>query len=198
MAHGLSRQRAQNAIRSLGLSGPNEAVAALWLSHWTQDGLPLFSRFPVEELHENVAGAVIFAVHPDRVVICEHAGTLLHDWLGFDLTGHDLIAITPVVDRDRRYAHILRMLDGAISYSERVFRLVGGVEIMLPEIGLPFAEEKPDEPRRILFHMGWRPHDGERHAANFQADTAISERFRLVPFDDGDCAKADPAILAAS
>ena len=147
---------ARNALDSFALSAANREVADYWLSLWREDP-PMRGQFEPRCLKAHIPAIGIFEVMPDDRVICRLAGSYLETALGYNLTGRDLLEVTPKEEREDRIRFTHAIVEGAISFAMRRFSKSDGSQIVVDEIALPFADVTSQSGRRYLFHSGWRP-----------------------------------------
>lgn len=150
------RDLARSALDSFALSAANRDVADYWLSLWT-DRPPTRSQFEPRHLKAHIPAIGIFEVMPDDRVICRLAGGYLESALGYNLTGRDLLAVTPKEEREDRVRFTRAIVEGAISFALRRFLKPDGSQTIADEIALPFADVTGQGGRRYLFHSAWRP-----------------------------------------
>ena len=150
------RDLARSALDSFALSAANREIADYWLSLWTQSP-PTRSQFEPRHLKAHIPALGIFEVMPDDRVICRLAGSYLESALGYNLTGRDLLEVTPKEEREDRIRFTHAIVEGAISFALRRFLKPNGSQTVADEIALPFADITGQGGRRYLFHSAWRP-----------------------------------------
>ena len=151
-----SFEKAKFALAELRVAGSNREVADYWLSLWSNDAPPTREQFKPGLAKKYLSSMAVFEVMPDGPVICRLAGTFVKAALGFDLTGEDLLAVTPEQQRETRIKQTRQIVDGAISYAHRSFRFQGH-ETIAAEIALPFAGVTDGGGRQYLLHSEWSP-----------------------------------------
>jgi hypothetical protein len=77
--------------------------------------------------------------------------------LGMDVTGQDVIALSPPEYRAARMARNTRVVEGAISLRRQKFHERAGGPVMVEDIYLPLSGIAEDGSRTILYHADWRP-----------------------------------------
>ena len=85
------------------------------------------------------------------------AGSYYERVLGFDLTGQDILILTPAALREERLARAWHIVQGAVTVSQRPYQLSTGGTLMVEEIALPFGDTLADKTRYFLMHNDWRP-----------------------------------------
>jgi hypothetical protein len=186
-----SRERARRAIESLGLLGGNAEVAAHWLASWDRHVPPVWSRFDLAPLAQHLPAIAVFEVTPGERIVCLLAGSLYKLALGFELTGRDLIALTPERLRAERWKNVTQIIRGGVSVATRSIYRVGARPVESEELALPFADANDRGTAHYLVHSNWRP-DYEESTSNAapRAHAGLADRQRIVSFVE--TMKAEP------
>jgi hypothetical protein len=148
---------ASKAISSLELRGMNKAVSRHWLSVWRNEKPPTSSRFFETCNWRSTPAIAIFEVCKGQSITCVLAGSYYRVALGFELTGQDLLALTPAADRETRLERVWAIGDGAIMAAQRKFASLSGGEESIEEVYLPLSDVAKPDTRTYLMHSNWRP-----------------------------------------
>jgi hypothetical protein len=152
-----NKQSAETALESLGFNSKNAALAHYWLSLWDGDTPPTRGALNPARMKELLPGIAIFDCRPDESLRCRLAGSAIVAGLGVDVTGQDLIALTPPAFRKARLERSSRVTQGAISRRHQKFTERTGGAALVEDIHLPLSGIAEDGSRSILFHADWRP-----------------------------------------
>ena len=159
LIHRFDHRLAQEILEDLPLAPENRRLADYWLSLWQGDALPRRSQFSPSAVRDLLPGIMIHEVQPGLRVSIRLCGTAINQAFGRDLTGCDLIAISPDETRAVRLARHSEIAQGAIGFGLRRGLSRLGVEAVSEELHLPFGDITPDGARMILFHSNWRARD---------------------------------------
>ena len=151
------REDAIVAVQTLGLQGHNRAVADYWLSLWSGDRPPMRSSFNPKRLLRRMPALALMEVRPDESVRCRLAGSYSRLIYGFDMTGKDLLALTPAAQRAQRIQNVRALVMGHVITSRKPLRHDNGRVDWVEDICLPFADPAEDGSRRYLGHTNWNP-----------------------------------------
>jgi hypothetical protein len=170
---------AARAVESLGFGKTNLDLARYWLSRWKNGAPPLRADIAPRDVKKQLPGIAILEWHSDGAVMCRLAGSALVMGLGIDITGMDMIAITPPEFREVRMARYRRVANGAVSRCAKPHRTRFGATVTIEDILLPL-ESNEGGSRQILYHADWRPQTLDRTVAeivdgmNMTIDESIS------------------------
>jgi hypothetical protein len=170
---------AAQKIGRLGIDGFNRRFAEYWLSLWRGDTPPMLSSFDPLKLAPLLSSIVMIEVRMRGSEHCRAAGRNIAVALGFDLTGKDLIALTPVYERRERIHLVEDIVLGGIALAYRPFLRANGRMENIQELALPFADLTEDGSLRYLVHTNWRPTQMEHNPGTVRADTRVSARTRV-------------------
>lgn len=182
--HHWSRQAAIQALEHFGLSASNLRLARYWLSMWNDNGAPVRAAIKPSQIKDNLPGIAIFQCRPHESIHCRLAGSAIAMGLGMDVTGKDLVALTPPEFRAARLARTSRVALGAVSRRKQQFRTRHGEYVMVEDIQLPLSDLAEDGSRQVLYHADWRPKSMDRTSAEIVDGLAIAEGvefFELAP-----------------
>lgn len=181
MIHRFDRQIAETALGMLPLAETNRRLAVYWLSLWEGDALPPRSRFAPAAVPDLLPGIMIQEVKPGLSMTVRLCGTAINQAFGRDLTGCDLIALSPPEARAERLARNSRIAEGAIGFGVRRGETRTGKSTESQEIHLPFRDVTENGARLILLHSTWRSRDAEPGVAEVENVLRLAEEFQIVP-----------------
>jgi hypothetical protein len=170
---------AAQKIERLGVEGLNREFAAYWLSLWRGDAPPLLSVFDPLKVAKLLPSLVMVEVRPGASEHCRAAGSNVSLALGFELTGKDLIAMTPQVQRRERVRLVEDIVLGGLSTSYRTFLRSDGHKDIIQELAVPFADMTVDGSLRYLVHTNWRPTEQERFPGTARCDARVAKNIRV-------------------
>lgn len=145
------------AVRALGLHGHNRHVADYWLSLWNGDRLPIRAVFDPKRLSGRMPAMSIMEVRPDEGLHCRLAGSYSRLMYGIDLTGKDILALTPAEQRAQRMRNVRSIVMGQVVVQRKPLRHDNGVVEWVEDVCLPFADLAENGSRRYLGHTNWQP-----------------------------------------
>jgi len=183
--HRVKMQQARAALIGFDLHGGNAEVAEYWLSKWTNDAPPARESFEPKHLSSCLPSMAIFEIdRKAKTVRCRLAGSHCRMALGYELTGKDLMSVTPEDEKAQRWANIEAILDGSVSVGVRGFRNGDGRVASMQEIALPFSGDA-NGLSFYLFHSNWRP-QGDGWMANTpgRVSAALGRAQHIVSFGD--------------
>jgi hypothetical protein len=175
-------ERAANAIARLDLKGPNKEVAAHWLSRWRDDKPPLRRNFDATQIARHGPAIAIFEIKRGEAIPCIAAGAFCRLALGYDLTGHDLLSVTDLAERDARLAWCWQLVQGAVTVSYRSFKSEGRSAANAQGVSLPFSDIKADGSRYFLMHTNWRPVGDDWIDGHVTADAPVPVSRQIISF----------------
>ena len=152
----VDRALAVAALARLDLEPHNRALAELWLSLWSGDGLPPRSAISPSRLKPYLSGLILFDVVPDTSVTIRLAGTRYRHVLGAELTGKDWLALSPPDYRPKRLAIFSAVARGTMVVAHRRVQMTMGEDYISQEILLPFAAV-PGATPAVLAHVNFQP-----------------------------------------
>lgn len=148
---------ASAALDALPLTPVNRALCDYWLSLWKAGALPHRKDFVPSKVRDALPGIMIMEIKKGAYVRIRLAGTAISQVFGRDITGEDMIALSPEAERAGRLERNAFTADGAAALTMRqADARLGGVKTS-QELQLPFADITPDGARLVLFHTSWRP-----------------------------------------
>jgi hypothetical protein len=149
---------AKQALNEFRPSGANREVADYWLSLWKAQSPPTREQFDPKSVAKHLSGIAIFELMPDGPIICRLAGTYIQKAVGQELTGKDLLEVTPPDLRTARAAGARMVVDGAIVFGQRRLKRFDSEEALaVDEILLPFASSRDRGGRKCLYHTEYAP-----------------------------------------
>ena len=175
------RQIAETALAGWSLAAANRRLAEYWLSLWEGDALPPRSRFAPAAVRDLLPGIMIQEVKPGVRMTVRLCGTAITQAFGRDLTGCDLVALSPPDVRAERLARNSRIAEGAIGLAARRAMSRMGKPAESQEIHLPFADITEDGARLILLHSSWRPKGAEPGVPEVENVLRLADEFQIVP-----------------
>lgn len=116
------------------------------------------------------------------MLTCLAAGSFYHLALGYDLTGGDVLAVTPESEQKARLTRCWSLIEGAVSVSQRVFESSMGTAISAQGIILPLSDVGPDDARHLMMHTNWRPSASEMILGPVKTNTGAAAFKRIEPF----------------
>ena len=152
-----SHSTASEAVAALGLSGANLQVAQQWLAAWSDGRPPRGARFFAKCDGRNIPAFAIFEVSQGESLRCVLAGAYFGMALGFDLSGQNMLILTPAADRAMRMERAWSIGDGAILSGKRDISVGGAPATAHEEVYLPLADSSKESVRTYLMHTNWRP-----------------------------------------
>jgi hypothetical protein len=123
-------------------------------------------------------------IREDKSLRCIQGGAFIRLALGFDIKGQDLLALSPVGERDARMAYWWQVVEGAVSVTYREFKSKEGPSGFAQGIGLPFSDRRPDGSRYFLMHTNWRPVGTDWIDGNVRADIQTTSARQMIAFKD--------------
>ncbi len=176
-----THENAAKALSAIDPHGFNREIADYWLSLWQSDTPPTRASFDPMKIVSHLSAVAIFEVRPGETVRCRLAGNHYRLALGFELTGLDLLALTPFAQRGERMRNATEIVRGAISIAQRAVLRADGSAPLFEEVVLPFADCAEDGSHRYLVHSNWRPGRDEWGVGPHRADTSLADQRRYVP-----------------
>ena len=169
---------AVSKIERLGVKGLNREVAAYWLSLWRGGTPPMLASFDPLKLAPHLASIAMVEVRLRESEHCRAAGSNIRAAVGFDLTGKDMVTLTPAHQRRERMHLIEDVVLGSIALCHRPFLRADGSTDSVQEIALPFADMTEDGSLRYIAHTNWRPTEAERASDQVRSDVHLARRIR--------------------
>lgn len=167
------------------LSPANRQLATYWLGLWDGDEPPLRANFSPARVRELLPGIMIQEVVAGERVWIRLCGTAINQAFGRDLTGADLIALSPDTNRDDRLAYLSRIAEGAIGFAIRRATTRHDQPAHSEELHLPFRDITDDGGRLVLFHSDWRARDAHPGVAELPNVMDCSIEMRAFPLIGG-------------
>ena len=157
-----------------------DSVVRYWLSLWRGDALPRRADFSPRKIVDQLPRIAIFEIVPDQSIRCRLAGTHIVEGAGQDITGKDILALTPPADRAMRLARFSTVARGAIGRGLRAGFRDSGEAQYAEEIMLPFGEVSANGARQVLVHIAWRqtPYNPTRTGIE---NSGLSQEVRITP-----------------
>jgi hypothetical protein len=179
-----SKQTAEEALEALAFNAKNAALARYWLSLWDGDKPPARGDLNPARMKEMLPGIAIMGCRPDESLHCRLAGSAIVAGLGMEVTGRDLVALTPPSFRKARLDRTSQVVRGAISRRHQQYQSRARGPVLVEDIYLPLSGIGEDGSRSILFHADWRPATLDRRYGEIVDgfDIAVGvEFFSLAP-----------------
>ncbi|HEY5339095.1 MAG TPA: PAS domain-containing protein [Rhizomicrobium sp.] len=154
---GWNKSAAVRALDTLGFNATNLALARYWLSLWDGNTPPPRGAISPSHIKKHLPGIAIFDCQPGVSIRCRLAGSAICMGLGMDVTGQDLVALTPPEHRKARLERTSRVARGAISRRQQRFHSRAGGPVLVEDMQLPLSGMGEDGSRQILYHADWRP-----------------------------------------
>jgi hypothetical protein len=170
-----NRQAAEQALDSLCFNAKNAALARYWLSLWDGDKPPTRGALNPARMKELLPGIAILDYRGDEAVRCRLAGSAIVMGLGVEVTGRDIVALTPPEFRKARLERYARVVEGAISRRHQRYQTRAGAAVLVEDIQLPLSGTAEDGSRTILYHADWRPRTLDRHMGEMVDGFAVAE-----------------------
>jgi PAS domain len=180
-APAFDRAFAAASLRGQPWSACNRKLAEYWLTLWDGDALPARTRFSPGAVRELLPGIMIMEIAPNRRIAVRLAGTAINAAFGVDITGKDLLALSPSESRDGRLARNSLVAAGAASLCLRYAKSRLGETVASQEIQLPFRDFTADGARLVLFHTSWRPEHAEPGVPDVSRMLDAPTDWRLIP-----------------
>lgn len=153
----LNHLAASGAVSALRLTGTSRDLAARWLSLWSDKRPPSRTLFYERCDRRFIPAIAFFEVRRGQSIRCLYAGSYFRLALGFELSGQDVLALTPAGDRQTRLERAWKIGDGAILIGRRNFRTHSANNTRADELYLPLSDASGPDKRTYLMHTGWRP-----------------------------------------
>jgi hypothetical protein len=168
------------AFEGLPLQAENRRIVAYWLSLWEGNLLPLRARFEPVRVRDLLPGVVIMEIKPRERVLIRLSGSAINRAFGRDITGMDILAMTPERYRATRLERNSQVAEGAASLVHRSGVSRAGEPWASEEVQLPFRDVTADGARLVLLHTTWRPPEGDG-PAELEDLLAPAEEFHVIP-----------------
>jgi hypothetical protein len=152
-----NRQAAEGVLEALAFNAKNATLARYWLSLWDGDKPPTRGALNPAHMKEMLPGIAIMDCRPDESLRCRLAGSAIVAGLGVEVTGRDLVALTPQPFRKARLDRASQVVGGAISRRHQQYQSRAQGQVLVEDIYLPLSGIAEDGNRSILFHADWRP-----------------------------------------
>jgi hypothetical protein len=178
--------RAREAVAALKLNGANREIAEHWLSRWRNDKPPKRSSFNIDAIWRHKPALMICQIIQRKLLRCLSGGAVMRVALGYDISNADLLALTPVGERDMRLDYWWNVVEGAVSVTYRQFTSAEGPSGLAQGIGLPFSDHKVDGSRFFLMHTNWRPAGTDWIEGNVQVDIHSPPQRQMISFKHPD------------
>lgn len=173
---------ALTTLERMGLTGSNLAVAQYWLSLWQGDRPPTRSAFNPARIAKRLPAVALIQVREGETAVFKLAGHWFRLATGIELTGKNMLALTPKLEQAERIRNTAAIVQGAIFCATRPFLRDDGAFDMVQEICLPFADRAEDGTRRYLLHSDWQPQgDSHRISGLPRTDTSIPKTRVIEP-----------------
>lgn len=145
------------AVKTLGLHGHNRTVADYWLSLWSGDRPPLRASFDPKRLPTRLPAMTVMEVRSGESLRCALAGSYYRLMYGIEITGKDVLALTPEAQRGKRMGNVEAIVMGQVVAQLKPLRRDDGSITWIESVCLPFADPTADGARRYLTHANWQP-----------------------------------------
>ncbi len=176
--------RAGQILANLPLSPANRRLADYWLELWDGDLLPLRARFSPARVRDLLPGIMIQEIEPGKRVCVRLCGTAITEAFGRDLTGADLIAISPDDTREARLAYHNLIAEGAIGFGVRRSTTRYGMAAESQELHLPLRDMMESGGRLVLFHSDWRARGAHPGVAEVPDVLSCPVEVRAMPLSE--------------
>lgn len=174
--------RAKDAIIALNLHGANRAVAELWLARWHNGEPPKMRSFRAVMGLEYKPAAILCQITQANSLHCISGGAVMRVALGYDISATDLLALTPVGERDMRLDYWWNVVEGAVSVTYREYASADGPSGLAQSVGLPFSDRNVDGSRYFVMHTNWRPVGTDCIEGNVQVDIHSPPQRQIISF----------------
>lgn len=162
--------------------GETARLVRYWLSLWRGDRLPMRADFHPRAVTDLLPSICIFDVVPDKSVHCRLVGSRLVEAAnGYDITGHDWLALSKPEDRPVRLQRFSDVARGAVGRGVREAERASGDAQYAEEIMLPFGDIAEDGARRVLTHIAWAPSLYDPTLTGLTRNRGVLVDFELIP-----------------
>ena len=179
------KSMAIDGFAALALAPESRQIFDYWASLWEGDALPVRARFEPLRVRALLPGVMIMEVKPGERVFVRLSGSAVNAAVGMDLTGKDLLALTPEDKRGERLERNSNSARGNAGWCIRSGTHADGTAWRGEEIYLPFRDTTEDGARLILYHSTLRPLPGAEPIIRLGQGLALSETFRFIPLQTG-------------
>ncbi|GEM_PF-977535 len=162
-----------------------EGVVRYWLSLWRGDALPRRADFSPRQIVDQLPNIAIFEIVPDQSIRCRLAGSHIVEGAGLDITGKDILALTPLAERPIRLSRFSTIARGAIGRGLRPGFRDSGEAQFAEEIMLPFGDVSASGARQVLVHIDWRQTAFNPTRVGIENTSGLSHEVRLTPLQAG-------------
>lgn len=159
----------------------NRRLADYWLTLWEGNALPCRDQFSPAAVRDLLPGLMIQEIKPGASMTVRLSGTAINAAFGRDLTGCDLIALSPPETRAERLARNSRIAEGAVGLAMRRRKTRLGFDAESQELHLPFRDVGADGARQILLHTSWRPKNVSPGQPEVMELLRLADEFHIVP-----------------
>jgi len=173
------------ALRGQEWSACNRKLAEYWLGLWHGDALPARTDFSPQAVRDLLPGMMILEIKPNVRVTARLAGTAVNSAFGIDLTGKDILALSPEASREGRLARNSEVAKGAASLCVRNAQTRLGQIVTSQEIQLPLSDFTEDGARLVLFHTSWRPENAQPGVPDVTRTLEAPADWRIIPLGPG-------------
>ena len=181
MTLSFDRHIAEEAFAVLPLVETNRQLADYWLSLWDGDALPVRKSFSPGAVRGHLPGLMIQEVKPGASLIVRLCGTAISQAFGRDLTGCDLIALSPPETRAERLERNSKVAEGAVGLATRRRENRLGVAVESQELHLPLGDVTEDGARLVLLHTSWRPKNAQPGVPEILDVLRLADEFQIIP-----------------
>jgi hypothetical protein len=178
--------RACEAVAELKQNGATREVAEHWLSRWRKDKPPKRNDFDIDAIWQHKPALMICRIIQGKTLHCLSGGAVIRVALGYDISDTDLLALTPMGERDMRMDYWWNVVEGAVSVIYRQFMSAERTGGLAQGVGLPFSDQKPDGTRYFLMHTNWRPVGTDWIEGNVQVDFHSAPKRQIISFKHPD------------
>lgn len=176
-----SRAAAERALGDYPLMRCNRRVVDCWLSLWEGDEFPRRADFDPQMVPAEIPGLMVQEIKKGAYVRVRQSGKSVNQAFGLDMTGRDILELSPPDERAPRRERNDPVADGAASYCVRSANMPDGTVAVSQEVQLPFRDITPDGARLVLFHTSWRAVPSESALADLQNLLRSPIAFRVIP-----------------
>jgi hypothetical protein len=164
----------------------NKRFIEAWFSWRGGSMVPARRRIELTDVKSVLRQVLLFELRSPEHVHVRVAGTTLRDYLGFELTGSNYMALTPPADRPLRYYRFRQIVDmpcgGVMLYNQR---LASGEIVPSEVVSLPVEPEHPQAPKLVISHAAPLSRPPASGAVPHLLQLQLAEEFQFVDIGAG-------------
>lgn len=172
---------ASAALAALPLEPGNRRLVDYWLSLWEDNALPQRRSFIPSRVPDLLPGIMIEEIKPGAYVRVRLSGTAINQAFGMDVTGRDLLELSPPSHREGRRRRNESIASGAAALSVRRMTTRLGAATIGQEVQLPFRDVTEDGACLALLHTSWRPSNAQPGVAEVHDILDPPLEHRVIP-----------------